>query len=197
MFANLKFRDEFALPAVGLSPQLYATGSHGGAVIPVAAFNTQPASLFGPSGNFAGFKKWVALVQTGSGGATTLWNAWWGGGSTSNGTMSALPATSTSTFSGSGTYSPAASLMAVPGQQSAAFSASLQYGSSAFLVMEIRAEYINNLGSSITWIQPIVSITGASAYASILTFAFDAGSVQASLYDGNFQALVLQETDAF
>jgi len=186
MFANLKFRDEFSFPVAALLPQNRATGSYGGGVIPTGA---SYAASTGPAGNYANFKKWVAIVLTGSGGATTLWNAWWGGASASNGTFSMLPASSTSTFSGSQTYVAAASA---------------QYGSAACFVMEVRGEYLQGLNSAgaygstgITWIQPIVSISGVSAYTAILTFAFDSGTSQASLYDVNSAAYVLQETDAF
>ena len=196
MFANLKFRDEFSFPVAALLPQNRATGSYGGGVVPVAAqkyLNFQATSAGPTLGNYANYKKWVAIVLTGSGGATSQFNAWWGGASGgsagSGGTFSALPASSTSTFSGSQTYVAAASA---------------QYGSAGVLVMEIRGEYLQGLNSAggygstgITWIQPIVSISGVSAYTAILTFAFDSGTSQASLYDVNAGAYVLQETDAF
>ncbi len=179
-FANLKFRDEFAFPALGLLPQNRATGSFAGAAIPVTANQVTSA---GPSGNYGDFRKWVAIVLTGSGGATSLYNAWWGGASASGGTFSALPASSTSTFSGSTQYSAGASASAGT------------YGSAAALVMEIRGEYINGLNSGITWIAPIVSISGVSAYAAAVVFAFEGGINQASLCDQ--LGFVLQETDAF
>lgn len=175
MFATLKFRDAFSFPALGIPPQLYATGSTAGNAVQVAAANATSA---GPAGNYADFKKWVFIAQTGSGGATTLWNAWIGGASASGGTFSALPASSTSTFSGSATYG-----------------VSTQYGSAAAIVMEIRGEYIQNLGSGVTWLKPIVSISGASGYMSCLSLAFDSGSDPASLYD--LSGYVLQETDSF
>ncbi len=101
MFANLKFRDIFAFPAGGIPPLIYATGSAKGTAFPVTA---SQATSVGPAGNYADFRKWVAVLNTGSGATTTLWNAWWGGASASGGTFSILPATSTSTFSGSATY---------------------------------------------------------------------------------------------
>ncbi len=176
MFANLKFRDIFAFPANGVPPLIYATGSAKGTAFPVTA--SQATSL-GPVGNYADFRKWVAVLNTGSGATTTLWNAWWGGASASNGTFSILPATSTSTFSGSATYG-----------------ITTQFGSAAAIVMEVRAEYLQGLNSGITWLAPIMSITTASAYASLQVYAFDAGSNQASNYDVNV-GYVLQETDAF
>ncbi len=176
MFANLKFRDHFAFPALGVPPQLYTTGSVKGTAFPVTC--SQATSL-GPVGNYADFKKWVAVLNTGSGAVTTLWNAWWGGASASGGTYSALPATSTSTFSGSATYG-----------------ITTQFGSAAAIVMEIRGEYLQGLNSGITWIAPIMSITTASAYAQMSVYAFDSGSDQASYYDVN-SGFVLQETDAF
>ncbi len=180
MFAALKFRDEFSFPALGILPQNRATGSFAGAAIPVAAAQVTSA---GPVGNYANFKKWVAIVLTGSGGATSQFNAWWGGASASGGTFSALPASSTSTFSGSTQYIAGASASAGT------------YGSANAFVMEIRGEYINGLNSGITWIAPIISISGVSAYAAAVVFAFDSGSNQASLYDQ--LGFVLQETDAF
>ncbi len=176
MFANLKFRDVFAFPGTFLPPQNRATGSFAGGIIPVAAAQ---ATSVGPQGNYANFKKWGALVLTGSGGATTLWNAWWGGASASGGTYSMLPASSTSTFSGSATYG-----------------VTTQFGSAAAFWLEIRGEYINGLNSGITYIAPIVSISGVSAYAAIATFAFVSGVEQASLYDVT-SGFILQETDAF
>ncbi len=181
MFAALKFRDEFSFPALGLLPQNRATGSFAGAAIPVAAAQATSA---GPAGNYANFKKWIAIVLTGSGAAGSLYNAWWGGASASGGTFSPLPASSTSTFSGSTNYIAGASA-----------SGGGTYGSAAALVMEIRGEYIQGLNSGITWIAPIVSISGASAYAAITVFAFDSGTNQASLFDAT--GFVLQETDAF
>ncbi len=180
MFANLKFRDEFSFPALGLLPQNRATGSYAGAAIPVAA---ALATSAGPAGNYANFKKWVAIVLTGSGAAGSLYNAWWGGASASGGTFSMLPASSTATFSGSTLY--------VAGASNSVGT----YGSAAAIVMEIRGEYINGLNSGITWLAPIVSITGASAYAAAIVFAFDSGSEQASLYDQS--GFVLAETDSF
>ncbi len=181
MFANLKFRDVFAFPGTFLPPQNRATGSFIGGIIPVTA---SMATSVGPAGNYADFKKWGALVMMGSGGATTLWNAWWGGASASGGTYSMLPASSTSTFSGSTLYS--------AGQSASAGN----YASAGAMWLEIRGEYINGLNSGITYIAPIVSISGVSAYAAIATFAFESGSEQASFYDVN-AGFILQETDAF
>ncbi len=181
MFASLKFRDEFSFPALGLLPQNRATGSFAGAAIPVAA---ALATSAGPAGNYANFKKWIAIVLTGSGAAGSMINAWWGGASASGGTFSMLPASSTGTYSGSTPYIAGASASA-PGT----------YGSAAAIVMEIRGEYINGLNQGITWIAPIVSVGGASAYAAAVVFAFDSGSDQASLYDQT--GFVLAETDSF
>ena len=64
MFANVKFRDVFSFPAAGIPPQLYATGSTAGTAIQVTCGQ---AASNGPQGNYANFKKWVALVQLGSG----------------------------------------------------------------------------------------------------------------------------------
>lgn len=183
MFANVKFRDVFSFPALGIPPQLYATGSTAGTAIQVACGQATSA---GPTGNYANFKKWVFILQMGSGANTTLWNAWINGGSGSAGSASVmLPASSTSTFSGSASYG----------------SGSLSnYASAGVLVMEIRGEYINGLGSNFTWIRPVMSITGASAYAALLSLAFDGGIYPASLYDFNSSVGVgfcPQETDAF
>jgi hypothetical protein len=185
MFAALTFRNVFSFPALGIPPQLYATGSAAGTAIQVTAGQATSA---GPAGNYANFKKWVFILQTGSGATTTLWNAWIAGGSGSAGSASImLPASSTSTFSGSGTYG-----------------VTTQFGSAGVLVMEIRGEYINGLNSNFSWIKPVMSITGASAYAALLSLAFLGGSEQASLYDFNSTTsagvttgFCMQETDAF
>jgi hypothetical protein len=175
--ATRKFRDEFAFPQLGIPPQLYATGSTAGNAIQVAAGQATSA---GPAGNYGNFKKWAFILQTGSGAATTLWNAWIAAGSGSAGSASVmLPASSTSTFSGSGTYGIAT-----------------QFGSAAAIVMEVRGEYIQGLNSGFSWIKPVMSITTASAYAALLSLAYASGSEQASLYDVN-SGFVLQETDAF
>lgn len=179
-FANIKFRDVFAFPALSLPPQNRATGSYAGGAIPVAG---ALATSAGPAGNYGNFKKWGALVLCGSGATTTLFNAWWGGASASGGTFSLLPASSTSTFSGSTQYVNGVS------------ASNGTFGSAAAMFMEIRGEYINGLNSGITWIAPIVSISGASAYVAIADFAFVAGTNQASFFDA--LGFILQETDAF
>jgi hypothetical protein len=182
MFASLKFRDVFSFPAVGLAPQQLATGSIQGSAIPVAGANATSA---GPAGNYANFGKWGFLVQLGSGAVTTRYNAWIGGASVSNGTFSMLPASSTSLFSGSATYSQA---------QGYGGTSVSGYGSAGAFWMEIRGEYLNGLNSGITYIAPIVSVTGASGTAAIASFAFSSEQMQASLYD---IAYILQETDSF
>jgi len=183
MFGAFKFTDVFAFPAIGVPPQLYNTGSTGGTAIQVTCGQATSA---GPAGNYLNFKKWVFIVQTGSGGNGTLWNTWIAGGSGSAGSASVmLPATSTSTFSGSTQY--------VAGVSA---SANGQYGSANIIVMEIRGEYIQGLGSGFSWIKPVVSITGASAYVSLLSMAFESGVEQASLGNAN-GGIPLQETDAF
>ncbi len=93
-----------------------------------------------------------------------------------------LPASSTSTFSGSNSFA-----LAGPG--------SLVYGSNANVVMEIRAEYLAGLGSNYSWIKPVMSITGASAFAALLSLGFVSGSEPASNYDS--VGSVFAETDAF
>jgi|SRR5580698_542094 hypothetical protein len=176
MFATKKFRDVFSFQGPGIPPQLYATGSVAGTAIQVAA----AGSL---TGNLAGFKKWVFIGQTGSGGATTLWNAWIAAGSGSAGSASIiLPATSTSTFSGSNSFAVGSA-------------GSVVFGSQANIVMEIRGEYIAGLGSNFSWIRPVMSITGASAYAALLSLGFVSGSEPASNYD--IVGAVFAETDAF
>jgi len=174
MFATKKFRDVFSFPALGIPPQLYATGSTGGAQFAVAALGSL-------TGNVGEFKKWVFIGMTGSGAVTTLWNFWVSGGSASTGN-SMLPATSTSIFSGSNSFS-------------AAGAGSLVFGSQCNVVMEVRAEYLQGLGSTIQWIRPIMSITTASAYGALLSLAFLGGSEPASLYDT--VGAVFAETDAF
>lgn len=186
MFANLKFRDVFSNPVIassGLGPSLASTGSHGYGAIPVAAAQATSA---GPAGNYANFKKWVALVQIGSVPTTTLLNAWWGGASASGGTYSMLPASSTLTYSLSASYS-----------QSLGFgggSISNYPSLGGWAAMEIRGEYINGLNSGITWIQPIVSLTNSTANIACLSLAFEAGSQQASFYDAT---PIITETDSF
>jgi hypothetical protein len=122
----------------------------------------------------------------GSGAATTLWNAWIAGGSGSAGSASViLPASSTSTFSGSASYG--------SGSNS-------NYASAGMIVMEIRGEYINGLGSNFSWIRPVASITTASGYMSLVSMAFDSGCEAAALYDFNSSVgvgFVVQETDSF
>jgi len=177
MFANVKFRDAFCFQAPGIAPQILATGSIAGSSMPVVA---SLATSAGPAGNYNNFKKWVFIVQTGSAAATSLFNAWVAGGSTSGtGASIMLPSTSTSTFSGSGTYG-----------------ISTQFGSYATMVMEVRGEYLTGCGSVINWIRPVLSVTNASAVAACLSLAFLGGGEQASLYDVN-TGWCLQETDAF
>lgn len=176
MFATKKFRDVFGFLAQGIPPQLYATGSVAGTAIQVAA----AGSLLG---NVGGFKKWVFIGQTGSGATTTLWNAWIAAGSGSAGSASVmLPATSTTTFSGSNSFA-------------AAGAGSLVFGSLTNIVMEIRGEYIAGLGSNFTWIKPVMSITGASAYMALMSLGFLAGAEPASNYDS--VGAVFVETDAY
>ena len=177
MFAAVKFRDVFAFPALGIPPSVYATGSVAGSGIQVACV---PATSAGPAGNYGNFKKWAFIGQTGSGAATTLYKFWIAAGSGSATSISVmLPATSTSQISGSATYG-----------------AATQFGSAGVVVMEIRGEYINGLGSNFTWIAPVMSVTTASGTAALLSLAFDGASEQASLYDVN-SGFCLQETDAF
>ena len=174
--ASKKFHDVFSFPVLGIPPQLYATGSVAGAAVQIAA----GGSL---TGNVGGAKKWVFIGQTGSGGATTQWNAWLAGGSGSGTSASVmLPATSTSTFSGSNSFA-------------AGSAGSVVFGSQCNIIMEIRNEYIAGLGSNFTWIKPVMSITGASAYAALLTLGTVYGSEPASNYDA--VGAVFQETDAF
>ncbi len=174
--ATKKFRDVFGFPPLGIPPQLYNTGSAAGTAIQVAAVGSA-------SGNVAPFRKWVFIGQTGSGATTTLWNAWIAAGSGSAGSASVmLPATSTSTFSGSNSFA-------------AAGVGSLVFGSQCNIVMEIRGEYIAGLGSNFTWIKPVMSITGASAFMALLSLGFVSGSEPASNYD--VVGAVFQETDAF
>jgi hypothetical protein len=181
MLSNVKFRDMFSFPALGVPPQLYATGSTAGTAIQVTCGQATSA---GPAGNYANFKKWTFILSMGSGATTTLWNAWIAAGSGSAGSASViLPASSTSTFSGSATYGVAT-----------------QFASAGVLVMEVRGEYINGIGSNFSWIRPVMSITTASAYASLLSLAWDSGCEQASLYDFNSVTGVgfcPQETDAY
>jgi hypothetical protein len=175
MFATKKFRDVFSFPtSPSIPPQLYATGSKNGSGVAVAALGSA-------TGNVAGFKKWVFVGQTGSGGVATTWNFWVSGGSVSGGN-SMLPATSTSVFSGSNSFAATAA-------------GSVVFGSNANVVIEVRAEYLGGLGSNILWIQPVMSITGASAYAALLALAFLSGSEPASLYDST--GAVFMELDAF
>ena len=176
MFATKRFHDVFGFPALGIPPQLYATGSVAGTAIQIAA----AGSL---TGNVAGFKKWVFIGQTGSGGATTTWNAWIAAGSGSAGSASIiLPATSTSTFSGSNSFG-------------ASSAASVVFGSQTNIIMEIRGEYIGGIGSNFSWIRPVMCITVASAYAALLSLGFLSGSEPASNFDA--VGAVFQETDAF
>jgi len=197
MFANVKFRDVFSFPAKGIPPQLLNTGSTQGSAIQVTA---GLAASNGPQGNYANFKKWAFIVQTGSGGNTTLWNAWINGGSGGATSCSVLlPASSTSTFSGSTSYG--SIFVANSANTTGSYSyLGSSFASAAVIVMEIRGEYINGLGSNFSYICPVVSITNASAYGACLSLAFDGGCEQASLYDfGSFSGVgfCLQETDSF
>lgn len=197
MWANVKFRDQFSFPAAGIPPQMYATGSAAGAAIQVAAGTATSA---GPVGNYGNFKKWVFILQTGSGATTTLWNAWIAAGSGSATSASViLPASSTSTFSGSASYGSIFVVQPNNSAQSYSYLGS-SFGSQAVMVMEIRGEYINGLGSNFTWIKPVMSVSGASAYGALLSLAFSGGSSPASNYDfGSYNGVgfCLQETDAF
>ena len=176
MFATKKFRDVFGFLPRGIAPGLYATGSTAGTAIQVAAVGSA-------SGNIAPFRKWVFIGQTGSGATTTTWNAWIAAGSGSAGSASVmLPASSTSTFSGSNSLSATG-----PG--------SLVFGSATNIVMEIRGEYIAGLGSNFTWIKPVMSITGASAFMALLSLGFVSGSEPSSNYDA--LGAVFAETDSF
>jgi hypothetical protein len=197
MFANLKFRDVFSFPAKGIPPQLYAAGSTQGGAIQVTC---GPPTASGPTGNVANFKKWAFILQTGSGAAATTWNAWINGGSGSGGSCSVmLPASSTSTISGSGTYGSAFVVNSTNSAQSYSYLGS-NYGSAGVIVMEIRGEYINGLGSNFSWIAPVMSITTGSAYAALLPLAYESGCGPASLYDFNSfngTGFCLAETDSF
>lgn len=174
MFATKKFRDVFSFPALGIPPQLYNVGSTSGPQFAVTALGSA-------TGNVGGFKKWVFIGMTGSGATTTTWNFWVSGGSVSTGN-SMLPATSTSVFSGSNSFA-------------AAGVGSLVFGSQCNVVMEVRGEYLQGLGSTINWIRPIMSITTASAYGALLSLAFLSGSEPASNFD--VVGAVFAETDAF
>ncbi len=175
MFATKKFRDVFGFLS-RIPPGLYATGSAAGTAIQVQAVGSA-------SGNVPPFRKWVFIGQTGSGATTTLWNAWINAGSGSGTSCSViLPASSTSTFSGSNSLSATG-----PG--------SLVFGSATNIVMEIRGEYIAGLGSNFSWIRPVMSITGASAFMALVGLGFVSGSEPASNYD--VLGSVFQETDAF
>lgn len=174
MFASKKFRDVFAFPALGVPPQLYATGSASGGQFAVAALGSN-------TGNVAGFKKWVFVGMTGSGATTTLWNFWVSGGSASTGNAM-LPATSTAVFSGSNSFA-------------ATGVGSLAFGSQCNVVIEVRQEYLAGLNSTINWIRPIMSVSGASAYGAVLSLAFLSGSEPASNFDKI--GAVFYELDAF
>lgn len=197
MFANVKFRDVFSFPALGIPPQIYATGSVQGGAIQVTA---GAAASNGPQGNYGNFKKWAFIAQTGSGGNTAAFNWWINGGSASGTSCSVmLPLSSTSTFTGSNSYGSIFVVASANSAQSYSYLGS-NFGSKAVAVMEIRGEYINGLGSNFSWIAPVMSITGASAYASLLSLAFDGGIEPASLCDfGSYNGVgfCLQETDSF
>ncbi len=172
--ASEKFRDQFAFPALGLAPAIRAAGSFAGAPFAVAALGSN-------TGNVCGFKKWVFIGMTGSGDPASLWNFWVGGGSASTG-RSILPGTSTTTFSGSNSFS-------------ATGVGSLSFGSAALVVIEVRQEYIQGLGSAINWIAPIMSITTGSANGALLSMATLGGSGPASNFDR--YGTVFLEVDAF
>ncbi len=172
--ASCKFRDMFSFPALGLPPQIRAAGSFAGTPIAVAALGSN-------TGNVGGAKKWVFIGMTGSGDPASLWNFWVGGGSASTG-RSILPGTSTTTFSGSNSFS-------------ATGVGSLSFGSNALVVIEVRQEYIQGLGSFIQWIAPIMSITTGSANGALLSMATLYGAEPASNYDR--YGTVFLEVDAY
>lgn len=174
-FATDRFRDTMLFCQTALEPTVYATGSVGGTAIPISG-QTCPA------------KKFVLIGQPGSGGATTGWTFWWGGASASGGTFSMIPSASTAMVSGSTNYS--ASQTGIP-----AGSGSV-YGSAGVVVIEIREEAIANLNSGITWIKPIMSVTGASGNGAVLALGFVSDYEPASYYDQPVGAVVV-EADAF
>lgn len=174
-FATDRFRDTFLFCQTAIEPTVYATGSVGGLAIPLAG-QTCPA------------KKFVLIGQPGSGAATTQWNFWWGGASASGGTYSMIPSASTPIVSGSANYS--ASATGISAQSGSV------YGSAGVLVVEIREEAIANLNSGITWIRPIMSVTGASGIGAVLAMGFVCDYEPASLYDQPLGA-VIAESDAF
>lgn len=170
-FASMKFRDAFGFPVPGIPPLIYAAGSVGGTAVPVT----------GPTNTF---NKWVFVAQTGSGAAANTFNFWIGGASASGGTFSMLPASSTLIISASNSAS-------------ATGSGSLTFGSNALVVMEIRQEYILGLGSGVTFIKPIMSVTTGSCYAAVLGMGFLSQYEPASNYDFNSSTYVIAETDSF
>ena len=174
-FATDRFRDTMLFCQTALEPTVYATGSVGGSPIPISG-QTCPA------------KKFVLIGQPGSGAATTQWNFWWGGASASGGTFSMIPSASVGLISGSTNYS--ASTATVP-----AGSGSV-YGSAGVVVIEIREEAIANLNSGITWIKPIMSVTGASGTGAVLALGYVSDYEPASYYDQPI-GTVLVEADAF
>ncbi len=174
-FATDRFRDTMIFCQTALQPTVYATGSTGGTAINIAG-QTCPA------------KKFVLIGQPGSGAATTQWNFWWGGASASNGTFSMIPSASTPLVSGSANYS--ASATGISAQSGSV------YGSAGVLVVEIREEAIANLNSGITWIKPIMSVTGASGTGAVLAIGFVSDYEPASYYDQPLGA-VIAEADCF
>lgn len=170
-FASMKFRDAFGFPVPGIPPLIYAAGSVGGTAVPVT----------GPTNTF---NKWVFIGQTGSGAAANTFNFWIGGASASGGTFSPLPASSTLIISGSNSAS-------------ATGLGSLTFGSNAIVVMEIRQEYILGLGSGITFIKPIMSVTTGSCYGAVLAMGFLSQYEPASNYDYHASTYVIAETDSF
>lgn len=166
MFGTLKFRDAFGF-FVGIPPQLYATGSTGGTAIPLSGANSNA------------FRRFTFIGLTGSGSANTTWNFWVGGASASNGTFSMIPSTSTAIFSGSGSYG-----------------VSTQFGSNAAALIELRLDAIAGLNSGITWIKPIMSITGNSGYGGVVALGGNSQYQPASIYDVN-SGYVVSEADCF
>lgn len=174
-FATDKFHDGMMFIQVAMPPIILATGSLGGTAIPLS---TQGCPA----------KKFVAIAQLGSGGATTTYQLWWGGASASGGTFSIIPSASTAIMSGSTNYS--ASQTGVP-----AGSGSV-YGSAGVLLVEIREEAIANLNSGITWIKPILSVGGVSGTAAVLALGYVSDYEPASYYDQPV-GYVIVEANAF
>lgn len=164
--ATTKFRDTNGFPGAGIMPQILATGSIGTAPIPL----TSPANMF---------RRMAFLGYTGSGGATTLYNAWVGGASASNGTFSVLPSTAISVFSGSASYG-----------------ISTQFGSGALFMIDVRLDAIRALNSGVSWIKGIMSVTTASGTGMMIPIGYNPIYQPASFYDAN-GGFVNQEADMF